>query len=72
MTELFAEINGIKLCYEIKGEGEPVLLIHGFGDRKEHWRGQFDHLSKYFKTIRLDNRGAGKSDRPDMEYTMEI
>ncbi len=72
MTELFAEINGIKLCYEIKGEGKPVLLVHGFGDRKEHWRGQFDNLSKYFKTIRLDNRGAGKSDRPDMEYTMKI
>lgn len=72
MTELFANINGIKLCYEIKGEGEPVLLVHGFGDRKEHWRGQFDYLSQYYKTIRLDNRGAGKSDRPDMVYTMDV
>ncbi|TFG25197.1 MAG: alpha/beta hydrolase [Promethearchaeota archaeon] len=72
MTELFANINGIKLCYEVKGEGEHVLLVHGFGDRKEHWRGQFDYLSKYFKTIRLDNRGAGKSDRPDMVYKMDV
>lgn len=72
MTELFAEVNGIKLCYEVKGEGEPVLLIHGFSDRKEHWRGQFDYLSEYFKVIRIDNRGAGKSDRPNMKYTMDL
>ena len=72
MTEEFADVNGIKICYEVKGEGDPVLLVHGFSDRKEHWRGQFDNLSKYFKIIRFDNRGAGKSDRPDMKYTMDI
>ncbi|MFX1390904.1 MAG: alpha/beta fold hydrolase [Promethearchaeota archaeon] len=72
MTDLFAEVNGIKICYEIKGKGEPVLLVHGFSDRKEHWRAQFHILSEHFKVIRFDNRGAGKSDRPDMFYTMEL
>ncbi|MBY9002636.1 MAG: alpha/beta hydrolase [Candidatus Lokiarchaeota archaeon] len=72
MTELFADVNGIKICYEIKGEGEPVFLVHGFSDRKEHWRGQFDNLSNYFKVIRFDNRGAGRSDRPEMVYNMEL
>ncbi|MFX0004343.1 MAG: alpha/beta fold hydrolase [Candidatus Hodarchaeota archaeon] len=73
MSDLFAEnVNGIRICYEIKGEGEPVLLVHGFGDRKEHWRAQFGELSEYFKVIRFDNRGAGKSDRPDVIYTMEL
>jgi proline-specific peptidase len=72
MKEFFAEVNSIKICYEIKGEGEPVLLVHGFGNRKEHWRAQFKTLSKHFKVIRFDNRGAGKSDRPDMMYTMEL
>ena len=73
MSDLFAEnINGIKICYEIKGEGEPVLLVHGFSDRKEHWRAQFGDLSGHFKVIRFDNRGAGKSERPNGVYTMEL
>lgn len=71
MTE-FAEVNGTKICYEIKGEGEPLILIHGFGVTKEVWIGQFEPLSQYFKVIRFDNRGAGESDRPDQPYTMEI
>jgi proline-specific peptidase len=72
MTDQFAVINGIKICYDIHGEGKPVILIHGFSDRKEHWRAQLEALAKHFKVIRMDNRGAGKSERPDGEYTMEI
>lgn len=72
MTDLYAEVNGIKICYDIHGKGYPVVLVHGFGDKKEHWRAQFGDLSKHFKVIRLDNRGAGKSERPDGPYSMEI
>jgi len=72
MTDEFAEVNGIKLCYDIYGNGYPVILLHGFSDRKEHWRAQVGDLSKHFEVIRLDNRGAGKSDRPDGEYSMEV
>ncbi|MFX1390905.1 MAG: alpha/beta fold hydrolase [Promethearchaeota archaeon] len=72
MTELFAKVNGIKLCYEIVGKGEPLLLVHGFGSKKESWIAQFKPLSKYFKVIRFDNRGAGKSDRPKGKYSMEL
>ena len=72
MNELFADVNGIKICYDIHGNGELVVLIHGFGDKKEHWRAQIGELSKYFKVIRFDNRGAGKSDRPEGVYSMEV
>lgn len=72
MTELFADVNEIKICYEIQGKGDPVVLIHGFGVKKEQWIGQFGPLSEHFKVIRLDNRGAGKSDRPNELYTMEM
>ena len=72
MTELFAEINGIKICYEVHGEGDPVILVHGFGRKKENWIAQFKPFSEHFKTIRFDNRGAGKSDRPKGVYTMEV
>ena len=72
MTDEFVEVKGIKLCYDVHGNGEPVILLHGFSDRKEHWRAQVGDLSNHFKVIRLDNRGAGKSDRPDGEYSMEV
>ncbi len=72
MTESYAEVNGIKICYEILGEGEPVVLVHGFGSKKESWIAQYKPLAEHFQVIRFDNRGAGKSDRPKGEYTMEI
>ncbi len=71
MTELYAKINGIEICYEIFGEGYPIILIHGFGARKEGFKCQIPDLSMQFKVITFDNRGAGKSERVDEPYTME-
>jgi 3-oxoadipate enol-lactonase len=66
MTDQYAKIGNIKLCYEILGkeDGYPILLIHGFGVKKEVWMAQIGDLIKDFKVIRFDNRGAGKSSRP--------
>ena len=72
MVEKFADVNGIKICYEIHGKGYPVVLIHGFGSKKESFMAQIPVLSQNFKIISFDNRGAGKSDRPDIPYTMEM
>ncbi|MCJ7649658.1 MAG: alpha/beta hydrolase, partial [Candidatus Lokiarchaeota archaeon] len=57
---------------EMDGEGEPVFLIHGFGVSKEVWIAQFQPLAKHFKVIRFDNRGAGKSERPNEPYVMKM
>lgn len=72
MTELFAAVNGIKICYEIHGVGYPVILIHGYGGTKEEWLVQVGALSTHFKVITFDSRGAGKSDRPNLPYTMDM
>lgn len=71
MVKRFAEVNDITICYEVKGEGEPLLLVHGFGSEKESWNAQFEPLSEHFKVIRFDNRGAGESERPNQPYQME-
>jgi len=68
----YADVNGIKICYDIQGEGYPVILVHGFGSKKESWIAQIGDLSEHFRVIRFDNRGAGKSDRPDELLTMEM
>ncbi|MFW9937080.1 MAG: alpha/beta fold hydrolase [Candidatus Thorarchaeota archaeon] len=72
MPEHYADLDGIKICYEVNGKGYPVILVNGFGSKKEGWMGQVPVLSKKFKVITFDCRGSGKSDRPDMPYTMEM
>lgn len=68
-TDGFAKVNGTNLYYEMTGEGEVLVLIHsGFTDLRL-WDGQFDFLGKYFKVIRYDIRGFGKSDRPSEPFS---
>jgi len=58
----YAEVNGIKLYYEIYGEGEPLVLIHGNGDSIAGLTAQIEFFSKKYKVIVADSRGHGKSD----------
>jgi 3-oxoadipate enol-lactonase len=72
MTNLYATANGIKICYEERGSGFPVLLVHGFTGNKEGWIGQWIPLSKSFRVIRFDNRNGGCSDRPNIPNTLDM
>ncbi len=69
---MIAEANGIKISYDLKGKGFPLILIHGFGSKKEIWKPQIIDFSKKYKTITFDLRGTGKTDRPNYPYTMEM
>ena len=65
------KVNGIQLYVEVKGSGFPVILIHGVGgDHQAHLRNVVQPLSKNFKTVALDCRGHGQSDKP-AEFTIE-
>ena len=68
----FAIINGVKLSYRIYGTGFPIILIHGYGAKKEIWNPQILELRKKYKVITFDVRGTGESDRPNMHYTMKM
>ena len=65
-----AKINGIDLYYESKGTGEPILFIPGLGGATELWAYQTDFFKNHYRTISLDNRGAGRSDKPFGMYSM--
>lgn len=59
--------DGVKIHYIEKGEGEPVILIHGFtASAAMNWQqpGVFDAVAKHYRAIALDNRGHGRSDKP--------
>ncbi len=65
-------VNGIRLYYETYGQGEALLLIAGIGYGTWLWAKQIPELSKDFYLIAFDNRGAGRSDKPDSEYTVSL
>jgi len=68
--EGFLENDHLKLRYLEKGKGEPVILLHGFGDSAEVWEFVLPYLEGPFRFIALDQRGHGKSDRAPLErYT---
>jgi len=72
MTEVFAYINGINICYKKYGKGYPVILVSGFSGTKEGWIAQIGALSERFNVITFDNRSSGKSDHPDEPITMQM
>lgn len=59
----FARVSNAKLYYEIAGEGQPLILIHGGNMDRRMWDQQFATFAKSYKVIRYDVRGFGKSDR---------
>jgi pimeloyl-ACP methyl ester carboxylesterase len=65
-------VNGIKIYYEEQGKGEPLILINGLAFPMDLWFAQIQELSKDFRVIALDNRGIGRSDKPDEEYSIAM
>ncbi len=62
--------NGLDLYYETAGEGEPLLLIGGFGCDHMIWSQVAPALSSRYRIISLDNRGMGQSSPSVRPYTI--
>ncbi|HVM18371.1 MAG TPA: alpha/beta fold hydrolase [Egibacteraceae bacterium] len=62
---MFIELNGTKHHYISKGEGPPVVLVHGLGGTVHAWYGVIQNLSLHHHVLALDLRGHGRSDAGD-------
>ena len=65
----FADIDGVRIHYQEKGTGTPLLLLHGFTSSTYSWKDVFEPLSKTFRVIAVDFKGFGFSDKPDGDYS---
>jgi pimeloyl-ACP methyl ester carboxylesterase len=67
----FATANGIRLYYEWHGaeDGIPVVLVMGLGGDSTAWPFQLAALAPRHRVLVFDNRGAGRSEAPDVAYT---
>jgi pimeloyl-ACP methyl ester carboxylesterase len=57
-------VNGVSIAYEVAGEGEPLVLVHGSWGDRHNWDTVFDSLARSFRVIRYDRRGHSESERP--------
>ena len=65
-SEGYVEREGLRLHYEVYGEGEPTVfflptwsIVHS-----RHWKMQISYFARHFRVLTFDGRGNGKSDRP--------
>lgn len=71
----YADNNGTRIWYEARGEGEALVLLHGFTSSSAHWKvgGYLSALEKSHRVVLIDLRGHGKSAKPQESaaYTLE-
>ncbi|MBA2557587.1 MAG: alpha/beta hydrolase [Chloroflexi bacterium] len=65
----FEVVPGVRLFYEDRGTGRPVVFIHGWGGSGAIWDYQVLDLADRYRCITVDLRGHGDSDKPWGNYT---
>ncbi len=65
----FIDANGIRMYYEERGSGKPLLLIMGITAPCSVWEKHVSYWEKEYRCILFDNRGVGATDKPEGPYT---
>ena len=65
----FADVDGVRVHYQEKGTGTPLVLIHGLSSSTYSWKDVFEPLAKNYRVIAVDLKGFGFSGKPDGDYT---
>ena len=70
---MYMKVNGVTLHANVQGDGEPLLLLHGFTGSHRNWEAFIPRWSKQFQVIAVDLLGHGLSDCPadPQRYSME-
>ena len=66
-----AKVNDININYKVQGHGPPLVLIMGLGGECGDWVLQTCVFKKYFRVVTFDNRGVGKTDKPNEPYLIK-
>lgn len=66
------KVKDIDMYYELTGEGDSLLLIHGLGSSTRDWEEQVPAFSHKYKVLTIDLRGHGQSDKPKGPYSMQM
>ncbi len=64
------EVGGLGIAFERRGEGPPLVLLHGFVGHSREWRRQIDDLSDEFTVVAWDAPGSGRSSDPPESFRL--
>jgi pimeloyl-ACP methyl ester carboxylesterase len=64
------DVRGHRIAYQRKGEGPPLVLLHGWPTNSREWRRQVDGLSDEFTVVAWDAPGAGGSSDPPEKFDL--
>lgn len=67
---IFKTSDDVELFYQVKGKGNPIVLIHGWSADHTSFSPQVEELSKKYKVVAYDLRGHGNSERPEHGLTL--
>jgi len=68
----FVQLNDLNMYYEVRGQGAPLLLLHGGTLTSGSWAVYMPELSKHFQVITPDSRGHGKSKNPSDNLSFRL
>ncbi len=63
------KVNDIEMYYEVHGEGEPIVFLHGFTVSSQRWTSFIPDFKEHFQLILPDMRGHGRSTNPSDTFT---
>ncbi len=63
-------VDGTRLYYTDRGQGVPLLFVHGLGSSTRDWAAQVQHFVDRYRVLRVDLRGHGRSERGEGPYSI--
>ncbi|MCA1633243.1 MAG: alpha/beta hydrolase [Acidobacteria bacterium] len=67
----FVEIDGVRVHFQEKGSGPPLVLLHGNNSSVYTWRDVFDELAAHHRVVAVDLKGFGFTSKPAGDYRVE-
>ncbi|MFP7296245.1 alpha/beta fold hydrolase [Neobacillus niacini] len=64
----YVQVGDLSIYYQMEGNGEPLVLLHGMSNNSQSWKEQIQVLKKHFTVIAWDAPGYGKSSDPAEEF----
>jgi 3-oxoadipate enol-lactonase len=72
LTVPVTHVGDIDMYYEVHGSGDPLVLIGGLANDVSEWTWMVDWCARNHRVLAFDNRGAGRTDKPDAPYTIPM
>jgi 3-oxoadipate enol-lactonase len=66
------KVRDLDMYYEVHGTGDPLVLIGGLGNDISEWEWMVQWCAQTHRVLAFDNRGAGRTGKPDIPYSIEM